>query len=146
MNASPATTGDFGEFIVAELTKCGISFPKTIEAFPLPATWQISTIELDQARTGLAVAVQSCSLDKVAGFLFKLLWPLRVHRPFSKDDDSRFWFNIGGNEGSFRRSEGRLTVLFITCEVSLTIAESHQGLDVGISQHSSDSGYPAQTV
>ena len=146
MKASPDSTGDLGEFIVAELDKRGVPLPEASEPSRLPATWRTFTIELEGDRTGLAVAAQGCSWEKVVAFLFTLLSPCRVHRPFSKDNDNSFWFSFDGKEGNFKRTDRRLVILFITCGVSLVVGESQQGLDLGFSKHPTNSGYSAQEV
>jgi hypothetical protein len=140
LKPSSAKTGDLGVFIVAELNKRSIPLPKAGEPPRLPATWRTFTIELARKRSGLAVTAQGCRSENVVTVLFSLLSPLRVDRPFSKDNDRNFWFSIDGREGSFSRTDTGLVLSFIAHGVSSKIAESDQKLHLGFSKHPNSLG------
>ena len=134
MKTSPASTGDLGEFIIAELHKRGISLSKPDELPRLPATWRAITVEIAGAAQELGVGAQGCSLSNVLKFCSSLLSPLRVNCPFSKDNDRNFWFSIDGKQGSCTGTDTGLVISFIPWGVALTVSESNKELHVGFAK------------
>jgi hypothetical protein len=131
MNANCETKGDLGEFIISELNRHGVPLRKTCELPRLPAMWRPVTVEIGGAPKELGVRAQGCLVENVVNFCLSLLSPLRVHRPFSKDNDRSFWFSIDGKQGSFTRTDTGLVISFVAWGVTLSIGESGQGLHVG---------------
>ncbi len=135
MKPSPASGGDLGEFIVAELNKRGITVSTTGGSPSLPATWRVVTVKIVGAPKDVGVEAQGCSLADACAFCFSLFSGLRVHRPFSNDNDERFFFTIAGGSASFARTSTGLVVSFIKLGVMLTVAGSENGLHVGLADH-----------
>lgn len=140
MKTSPDSTGDLGQFIISELNKRGVVFSTIADLPRLPATWRMVTVKIAGEDKDVGVRAKGCSLDEVLDFCFSLLTPLRVHRPFSKDNDKSFWFSIDGEQGNFSRTDSGLVISLITIGVALTVAQSDQELFIGFTEHPTNSG------
>jgi hypothetical protein len=134
MKTSPASTGDLGELIIAELHKRGVAVSKPDGLPRLPATWRPIIVEVAGAAQELGVEAQGCSPDSVVAFFSSLLSPLQVKRADSTDNDSDFWFNMGGRSGKFMKTDMGLVICFAPWGVVVTVAGPSEELHVGFTK------------
>ena len=142
MKTSPDSTGDLGEFIIAELSRRGVALSKTGDLPRLSATWRTVMVEIAGTPNNLGARVQGCSLAEVSAYCFLVFSRFRVYRAGSNDNDRSFFFSIAGGSGHFDNIGTGLVISFVTLGVALTIGESDQELHIGFAEHSLNPGVP----
>ncbi|PWU15251.1 MAG: hypothetical protein C5B50_15735 [Verrucomicrobia bacterium] len=97
------------------------------------------TIKLAGNRSGLVMSAKGSPFENVESFLFTIISPFRTQRPFSKDNDFSFWFDLQGTEGTFKRNGAYLRVSLIKHGFSLVIVQRGPELHIGFSETASAS-------
>jgi len=161
MRDSFVTSGDLGEFVVAELQTRGIRMARTPMLPDLPASWRSRmTPDISGRPRSLILDVRGCPFEDISAFCGALFLPfrrgpslaafskqsvtatiLRVNAPrWPKTQDSPndrdFDFEISGGSGHFTRTDSGIAVFFHKFRTTtFAVGETDEGVRISFTDH-----------